>query len=514
MGWSRRRFVAVTGAVAGALAVGGLAACSSDDDDGSGEGGGGGGDGGSGGGGGGSALPAQATMVGWISDIVDQGIRRPGYEADQWVEGFIADQFREFGLDDVRLEPVTAKRWEPVEWTLTVTAGDETREVDCFPVPYAAPVDDLDVELALFDEANPGAVADRAALCEVSLIELPADLMSTFGTVPDDMSRRVYDPDGSFEGATHLTPSTTGATSVEAADAGATAFVGTLKDYPGDTCQFYVPYTAEDTPIPGVYVNGSDGEWMRQQLEGGPVRVRLQVETTLEEVETNNVVGELAGADDEVVIVGSHHDGPWASAVEDGSGIAMVLAQAHYWAAQDEADRPHRMVFVLHAGHMAGWVGQKAFVEDQPDLMARTVLEVHLEHAAAEFVEQDGELEATGQCVPRWWFTSRNPELEEAVYAAFEAEDLKRSMLVAPDALDGRPPTDGVAYYDEGVPIVNLLGAPWFLFDERDTLDKVDQDNLEAIARTVVRIIESTADTSAAQMRQGVTAALPAGDPE
>ena len=49
--------------------------------------------------------------------------------------------------------------------------------------------------------------------------------------------------------------------------------------------------------------------------------------------------GELPGADDEAVMIASHHDGPWSSAVEDSSGIALVLAQATYWAAQPVEDR-------------------------------------------------------------------------------------------------------------------------------------------------------------------------------
>jgi hypothetical protein len=46
-------------------------------------------------------------------------------------------------------------------------------------------------------------------------------------------------------------------------------------------------------------------------------------------------------------------------------------------------------------------------------------------------------------------------------------------------------------------------------FDEADRLDKVDEGNVVAITRTVVRIIESTRDTSAAQLRTGLVASGP-----
>jgi hypothetical protein len=150
---------------------------------------------------------------------------------------------------------------------------------------------------------------------------------------------------------------------------------------------------------------------------------------------------------------------------------------------------------------MAGWPGQGVFIESLGDTIDRTVLEVHLEHAAKEFVEEDGELVDTGLATPRWFFTSRNTELEESVYSALEAERLDRSLILAPDVISGRPPTDGVGYYDAGVPIVNLLGAPFYLFDAMDTMDKVDREHLVAITRTFIRIIDGTRGVTAADTR-------------
>jgi hypothetical protein len=207
-----------------------------------------------------------------------------------------------------------------------------------------------------------------------------------------------------------------------------------------------------------------------------------------------NVVGELPGRDDDLVIVGSHHDGPWASAVEDASGTSLVLAQAALWARRPRHERPHRMLFVLQAGHMCGGAGLHAFVDAHADELERVVLEGHLEHAA---------LESPGQCVPRWFFTSRIPRLERAVQNAIVAEDLRRSMLLAPDALGATPPTDGSRYHALGVPIAQFLAAPWYLFDDNDALDKVDRASLVPLTRAAASIIASTRGVSAAAMRAG-----------
>jgi hypothetical protein len=288
-----------------------------------------------------------------------------------------------------------------------------------------------------------------------------------------------------------------------AIEAGAAAFVGALSGYPGDSSDYYVPYDAVPRPIPGVWINGSDGERLRTMLAEGPVTARISLDAAREMITSYNIVGELPGADEETVIIGSHHDGPWASAVEDGSGIALVLAQAAYWSQVPEDERPHRLVFLLNAGHMAGGAGQQTFVQQHREELERTVLELHLEHAANEFSDEDGALRATGEPEVRWWFTSDLPLVEAAVRNAIQAEDLRRSHMLRPTTFGEKPTTDGADFYLAGVPIVHFLAAPWYLFDSADTLDKIHRPTLEPLTRAAIRIVESTAAKSAAEIRRG-----------
>ncbi|HEY8526635.1 MAG TPA: M28 family peptidase [Acidimicrobiales bacterium] len=509
MGRTRRAFLIGSGGALGAIALG-LAACSSGDDD---EGAGDDGSDGDGEGNGGrrdgpiavADVPAQAAIYGWIREVVDHGIRRPGYEADRWAEQWVADRFRELGLEDVRLEPVPVTRWEPVDWSLEVVAGGDTRTLECFPLPYSAPVAGLELELAAYDEARPEAVAGKASLVDVGLLRIPADMLATAGSAPADVTGRVIDPEGTLAGAEHVVPFGSAFQEVmePSIDAGAAAFIGALTDYPGGSYRYFVPYDGVERPLPGVWISGRDGAWLRDRLAAGPVRVRLTVDSRSEEVESYNVVGDLPGPDGdrEIVMIGSHHDGPWASAVEDASGIALVLAQATYWAARPAEERPHRLRFLLQGGHMCGGAGLHAYIDAHRDELDDVVLEVHLEHAARELAEEDGELRPTGQPVPRWFFTSRLAPLEEAVGRALEAERLHRSMVLAPDAFGEQPPTDGGFYHQEGVPIVNFLTAPFYLFDEIDTLDKVDRDALVPLTRATIRIVDWTRGVTAAELR-------------
>ena len=180
-----------------------------------------------------------------------------------------------------------------------------------------------------------------------------------------------------------------------------------------------------------------------------------------------------------------------------------MLAQAEYWSQVPQAERPHRLLFLLNAGHMAGGAGQRTFVESHSGELNSVVLELHLEHAASEFSDETGELAPTGRPESRWWFTSLIPRLENAVRSAIEAEDLRRSMVVPPTMFGPKPTTDGADFYLAGVPLVNYLTAPFYLFDAMDTLDKVHRPSLVPVTRAAIRVVESTMGVSASAMRAG-----------
>lgn len=453
-------------------------------------------------------MPTEAAMMAWITTIFDQGVRRPGMPADVWAEEFTRATFESLGMENVRAEPLEATVWDHGEWSVVVTTADGTdHELDAFPVPFSASADALELEVVAWDADNPAAVDGKASLYDMSLITLPAAFLATSGDVPDDLTGRIVDPDGSFAADTHTVPFGTEFQDVmePSMDAGAAAFVGTLQNYPGDSNKYFVPYDGHGRPIPGVWLSDTDGQWLHAQLADGPVRIRLDISSSIETITTHNVVGELPGADDDVVMVASHHDAPWASAVEDASGMALVYAQATYWAGRPVEERPHRMVFLLQGGHMAGGAGLHAFIEEHRQELADVVLEVHLEHAALEAdAGPDGSVVVSDRATPRWWFTSRIPRLEDAVSTALHEHELTRSIVMAPNAFGDQPPTDGAFYHSEGVPIVNFLSAPHYLFDEMDTPDKIDRANLVPISEAVVDIISSTAGVSAQQMRAEV----------
>jgi hypothetical protein len=443
-------------------------------------------------------IPSEQQIYRWIEEVFEKGVRRPGYPADRWTEEHCLQRFRALGLENVRHEPVDLPSWEPKSSSLRVTAGGETLDIECFALPHSAPKAEVEAPLVAFEASAPDRVEGAVALYDAPLMRMPHKVLA-------GLASWVYDPDETFASTTQVLPFPREIQAVmePAMAAGAAGFVGVLRDYPGDSMDYYVPYDAVARPLPGVWIRGSDGARLREALAREPATARLRVESARETITTYNVVGELPGADEETVIIGSHHDGPWSSAVEDGSGIGLVLAQAEYWSRAAREYRPHRLVFLLNSGHMAGGAGCRSFVERHRADLERTVLEVHLEHAANEFMEADGRPQPTGHPEARWWFTSRIQRLEASVREAIEAETLGRSLLMPPTAFGPRPTTDGSEFFVAGVPIVNYLTAPWYLFDSCDAMDKIHRPSLVPVTRAAVRIIESTAGVSAAAMRAG-----------
>jgi hypothetical protein len=457
-------------------------------------------------------VPDERTIFDWIETIFARGVRRPGYAADRWTEKFCLEQFRQLGLEHVRLEPVTLPYWQPLESALIVRASGGEWRVPCFSLPHSAATDGLEAPLARWRDETPNAVRGALALVEVPLMRSPADfplLLAERGAAGEaHVGWRRYDPGGALAGANQVLPFSRQLMAVMDAPlaAGAVGFVGVLSDYPGDSYQYYVPYDAVARALPGVWISGSNGARLLQLCGESTVQGMLVSQALRHDITSSNVVGELPGADDDFVIIGSHHDGPWASAVEDASGVAMVLAQATYWSRQPPAQRPHRLIFLLNAGHMAGGAGVHAFIDRHRTELARVVLEVHLEHAASEMVERDGRLVASGHPEPRWWFTSRLAPLEAGVREAIVAEQLERSLILPPEVFGPIPTTDGGPFHLAGVPLVNFLTAPFYLFDAIDTLDKIHRQSLVPVTRAAIRIIASTHGVSAATMRAGKAA--------
>lgn len=449
-------------------------------------------------------LPSAEQMMAWIEDIFAQGIRRPAYPADDWAIEWAFDRFTDLGLENVTRDPIDVLRWEPQRCALGIwPAGrpGEREDIPCFPVPYSMPTTGLTAPLKVLPEGM-GDATGHIAVIDNTFLRLPQTVLLAFSTDH-------YDPTGEFDTHIQILPFSGRFQAVmePAIAASALGFIGIIDGLPWETDQYYVPYDAHQRPIPGVWLSPANGARVKALLATGAVEAEVVVEADVRTAGSYNVTATLPGASSEWVIIGSHHDGPWGSAVEDASGMAMVLAQALYWSQVPASERPHNLLFLLNGGHMTGGAGLKAFVERNASWLGRVVLELHLEHVAREARGENGRLVPTDKPEVRWWFTSRIPALQAAVKETLMREHIDRSLIMAPDGFppgSAAPPTDGAFFHPAGVPIVNLLAAPMYLFDAADTVEMIHQESLVPLSRAAARLVSWTRGQTAAGMRAAV----------
>ncbi len=457
-------------------------------------------------------------MLATIQRILGFGVRRPGYVQSQAVERWLEGAFQEAGLTEVRLEPVPVNCWEPKRTALTTANG--AFEIPCFPIPYTAwtPAAGLEAPAA-FVGSGTGQdfegvdLRGRVAVLEARFAELAGAALKRGASFVRDEGGTI--PDGSLHCANWLIRNF--AAYYEAQKRGAVALIGLLADSPTDGCEFYVPYNGGLKDLPAVWVGREHAARVRDLARAGQ-RLRMTSLGKLGTVESHNVVGVAPGAGrdaegkNESILVTSHHDAPFASAVEDASGLSVLLALAREFGATPR--RLNRdLVFVAASGHFHGGVGNRLFVaRHRSDLLQRTVAAFGIEHIAEE-AEPDGRggYRLTGLPEVRALFFDGSSRFAKLLEAAALHHKLDRMICADAYAFGPEPPCDSAPFFTEGIPSACHISGPLYLFDPQDTLDKVRAVDLPAVAGFFAEAIRGVDSMPAAVIAEGMK--RPRGSP-
>jgi aminopeptidase YwaD len=130
--------------------------------------------------------------------------------------------------------------------------------------------------------------------------------------------------------------------------------------------------------VPAVTIASDDGQRLVDALSAGPVVVRLQVDASVEQHGSTNVVAEKPGTrgDASSVVIGAHLDsvpaGPGAN--DDGSGSAVLLELARTVAQVDVQPRPYTLKFVLFGAEELGLYGSRYYVSSLADADRQAIL--------------------------------------------------------------------------------------------------------------------------------------------
>lgn len=471
-----------------------------------------------------AAVPPQSTeapvlasneeMAGWIEDIASFGFRRPGSPAYYQTENYLVDKLQGFGITDIERQPYEIDYWVADEWGLTV-GGEEIP--CCFTAmsnvlatgPEGITRETVYLGDAAEEDLAATDVADKIIVMDVRFVAIPGATRKLFAIW-------YWDPDdtlSAFEGLlTYLLPNWHTAYGI-ACEKGAAALVGILADYPTNENRYYMPYQGPLSHqyadwIPGLWVGKDDGAHLRELIAdaGGSAEAHLVLTGTVTpETTVHNIVATLPGMTDDIIVVHSHYDGPWYSAIEDASGCAEVLAIARYFAQVPQAERQKTLVFLFSGGHFAGPAkGTSAFVQQNPELMERVMLDICIEHIAQDFDAVDGEWVDTGMPEPRQVFVAGGDEaavqfMVDTLARAVERHDLRRLMVFPGDSPVGVP-TDAHAFHQAEYPIYSYISGPEYLFDPCDTIDMVAIDELNPVASAWIDVITELDEVPASQL--------------
>jgi hypothetical protein len=453
---------------------------------------------------------SQDEIMGWVDTICEPESRRPGEPGNLKAEDFTFKKFKEFGLKDVRKEPVRITLWRADKWSLTVQSKNGEVVVPSFYVLNTGftPREGITADLVYLRRGSVKDFESAEVRGKIAVIDMD---YATLPVLPLVLlkSYYVYDPDESFlwwdaqpatwvrrnwkpnywEKGIDITKSAYDL----AIKHGALAVVWILMDQPTNINSYYAPYDGIMKKMPALYVGKHDGRKLREMVRGGNVRGTLVLNGTKRPGVMHNVYGVLPGKSRDAILITSHHDSPFKGYTEDGTGMGMVLALAKYFARVPQGEREKTLILMGSAGHFYGSEGIRSWIEvHRGDYVKDIVLNLNMEHIAArEFIEDEkGSFVDTGLMQTRGIFINNNRHYKEAIREALNNNGLGRTLVVAITALGKEPPGEGRHTHSVGIPIIHYISGPTYLLVNADSRDKVNPKELVPAARTFIEIVE------------------------
>lgn len=451
-------------------------------------------------------LPSNERIMAWIEDICCTPHRRPGTPEGRQAEEWALNRFREIGLEDIRADPIPIKVWTPRRWSL---------EIDGAPLPcfftlntgFTAP-QGVTAPLVYVGAGRAGDfknkdVRGKIVVAETAFPPLPSGAVMKLlkacyhlSDPRDELKLTDYQylnfvRKNFVGGASCAEEAPEREVYWQAQKRGAAGICLILKRQPAGTNSHYGPYDGLMKPMPGLWIGKYEGDTLRRAVRRC-AKAKLVLEGDAKPGEMRNVWAVLPGMSEEVILVTSHLDSPFQGAVEDASGVAQVLAQAEAWSKIPKTRRPCTLVFVAGSGHFYGSEGGHSFASSHPDLMKRTRVLITLEHLGGKEVREQGRsYEETGRLAFSVIFTTPDPKIIATVIKALETKPAEMTAAI-PSTLFGPAPTsDAMGYvFESGVSVISWIGCPYYLLDEHDTLDKIDQRTLHPLSETVGELIK------------------------
>jgi len=259
---------------------------------------------------------------------------------------------------------------------------------------------------------------------------------------------------------------------------------------------------------PGFNVGYEDGMRLRDLLgQGERVTVRYTMESEMRAgLTAASVWGTLPGASDEEILIIAHMDGYFQAALDNGSGLAVMVGLLEHYAGIPQAERPRTLRFLGSVGHHGG-PGTSWLHDNRDTALASTVLAINLEHVAAVRTKYWGpRLRMMNAVSPMRWWVNGSPALLDVVLDAFG----RFNVGITADMENGASGEMGRMARD--VPSIQVITSPEIKHTEQDTPKWIPAVGLEQITRAYARIIDRLGPLSRDELQPATLPAIGGGE--
>ena len=379
------------------------------------------------------------------------GQRLAGTEAEARAREWGVAKFKALGFKNVRIEPFQVDHWERHSEHAEITS----------PFPQKLMITALGGSIATDSDGIVGQVVrfeNLQALKDAPMRGLKGKIVF----VDEYMTRT---QDGSGYGV--AVKKRSGA-AVEAGKRGAAAAL--IRSVGTDHHRF--PHTGQMTydqnvvKVPIAALSAPDADQLHRALGRGDVEVKLQIDVqSYGKSQSGNVIAEIPGVTDEIVIIGAHLDS-WdlgTGAVDDGAGIGITVGAAKL--ILDMNQKPQRTIRVVMFGaEEVGLVGAIAYAKKHAHELDR-----HVVGAESDF--------GAGQI---WRLETRFADSKLHKAEALHNVLSPLGIALGSNNASGGPDMGPLRML--GMPVVTLKQNGWDYFDlhhtPNDTFDKISADDI------------------------------------
>jgi Iap family predicted aminopeptidase len=291
-----------------------------------------------------------------VEYLCDLGQKVAGTEPEVQAARYLHERLREFGFTQVEMQPFDVHGWYPRSSSVRITHPIQ-KEIESALFPHCKS-EAVEGHLVAFEKNGDPTLSRKGLIA-----------YSEWGPDPYLGPRKTY---------------------YNAVRQGYDGLIVAAPDQ-GDLLKVVVLAIGGLLEIPVVCVTKEEGDSLLRLIESGEVSVSIKTEVeTSDRSQSYNVMATLQGdgTAEHEIIVGAHYDSWFQGAGDNCAPAATVLELARLFSRQAQTGRrPRRTIrFIFYGAEESGsndfyfWLnGSKAFVRDNPEIVAKTAAVLSLD---------------------------------------------------------------------------------------------------------------------------------------